>query len=63
LAYDKLKSNGARCPQLQSNGEVTYVTYNNDVNLYGFKKGKHEHLPYPETEIQLNSAITQNPGW
>lgn len=63
LAYDKLKDNGARCPQLQSNGEVTYVTYNNDVNLYGFKKGKHEHLPYPETEIQLNSAITQNPGW
>lgn len=63
IAYDRMKNQGENNPQLQSNGEVNYVVYNNDKTKYGFKKGKHELLPYPETEIKLNSAIKQNPGW
>jgi len=30
---------------------------------YGFKADKHEHLPYPATEIRLNKSISQNPGY
>ena len=29
----------------------------------GFKKGKHELLPFPKRAISLNSALIQNPGW
>ncbi|MCQ2216028.1 MAG: RagB/SusD family nutrient uptake outer membrane protein [Bacteroidales bacterium] len=63
IAYDRMKDQGKNNPQLQSNGEVKYVVYNNDATKFGFKQGKHEHLPYPQTEIDLNSAINQNPGW
>ncbi|MDR2883454.1 MAG: RagB/SusD family nutrient uptake outer membrane protein [Alistipes sp.] len=30
---------------------------------YGFKTGKHEWLPYPLIEVQVNPNIVQNPGW
>ena len=63
IAYDKMKDQGAYCPILDSNGRVTHVTYNNDPSKYGFKKGKHELLPYPAKEIGLNPNIVQNPGW
>lgn len=63
IAYDKMKDQGKVCPVLNSNGSVDWKVFNNDANLFGFKKGKHELLPYPLTEIQLNSAIKQNPGW
>ena len=29
----------------------------------GFKKGKHELLPFPQREIDMNSNLKQNPGW
>ena len=29
----------------------------------GFKKGKHELLPFPQREIDMNSNLRQNPGW
>ena len=29
----------------------------------GFKKGKHELLPFPKRAMSLNSALIQNPGW
>jgi len=29
----------------------------------GFKKGKHEHFPFPMTVIEKNPNIRQNPGW
>ncbi|MDO5446762.1 MAG: RagB/SusD family nutrient uptake outer membrane protein [Prevotellaceae bacterium] len=32
-------------------------------NTLGFKKGKHELLPFPKRVTDLNSGITQNPGW
>jgi hypothetical protein len=40
---------------------VTYVSAGRSV--YGFKTGKHEHLPYPYTEVMLNPNIQQNPGY
>lgn len=63
IAYDRMKDQGKVCPNLDSNGNVTYLQYNKDANLYGFKKGKHELLPYPGIEIRLNPNIVQNPGW
>lgn len=29
----------------------------------GFKKGKHELLPFPKTVTDLNKGLTQNPNW
>ena len=29
----------------------------------GFKKGKHELLPFPKRAMSLNNALKQNPGW
>lgn len=63
IAADRLKSQGEKCPVLDSNGNVKYNTYNKDASKFGFKTGKHELLPYPSTEIRLNPNITQNPGW
>lgn len=31
--------------------------------LDGFEKGKHEVFPLPQIEIDLNSSLTQNPGY
>ena len=31
--------------------------------LPGFQKGKHEVFPLPQTELDLNSALMQNPGY
>ena len=60
-AATKLKDNGTLYPTLSANGEVTYTSCNHPV--HGFKTGKHERLPYPATEIRLNSEIVQNPGF
>lgn len=56
-----LADNGSVYPKLYTNGAVEYISCGNST--YGFKTGKHEHLPYPATEVRLNSAITQNPGY
>lgn len=56
-----LKEKGKDYPKMEPNGTVTYVSSGRSV--YGFKKGKHEHLPYPYTEIMLNHNIVQNPGY
>ena len=29
----------------------------------GFKEGKHEYLPYPQTILDKNPNLEQNPGW
>lgn len=60
-AYEAMKDNGSTYPVMTSNGEVTYQSCGN--SSYGFKQGKNERLPYPATEIRLNNAIEQNPGW
>ena len=57
----KMSDNGNTYPELQVNGQVKYVPCGNPS--HGFKAGKNERLPYPATEIRLNSAIEQNPGF
>lgn len=34
-----------------------------DTVLPGFVKGKHEYFPIPQTELDLNPMLTQNPGY
>lgn len=57
----KMASNGDTYPTMAANGTVTYSSCGNST--FGFKVGKHEHLPYPATEIRLNSEIKQNVNW
>ncbi len=54
---------GATYPVMAANGTVTYSSTGNSEGKYGFQTGQHELFPFPATEIQLNSNITQNPGW
>ena len=56
-----LAGKGNVYPKMEANGTVTYVPTGRSV--YGFKAGKHEHLPYPNTEIMLNKNIKQNPNY
>jgi len=60
-AATRMADNGSTYPVMSSNGSISYVSCNKSE--YGFKTGKHEHLPYPATEIRLNSEIVQNPGY
>ena len=60
-AYEAMKDNGSTYPVMTSNGVVTYQSCGNAS--YGFKQNKNERLPYPATEMRLNSVIKQNPGW
>ena len=46
---------------MEPNGTVKYES--SGRTIYGFKEGKHEHLPYPYTEVMLNENIVQNPGY
>ncbi len=39
-----------------------YVKKFGESNV-GFKKGKHELLPFPRRVVELNSSIKQNPNW
>jgi hypothetical protein len=57
----KMAANGTTYPELQVNGQVKNVSCNNPT--HGFQPGKSERLPYPATEIRLNSEIKQNPGY
>ena len=60
-AYDLLKETGKVYPLMQTNGSVEYVSTGRSI--YGFKQGKHEHLPYPYTETMLNKNCIQNPNY
>jgi hypothetical protein len=52
---------GENCPILDSNGNITYKSYNSE-GKYGFKT-RNNLLPFPSTEMSLNSNIKQNEGW
>lgn len=60
-AADLLKETGKVYPFMQPNGNVEYISTGRSI--YGFKVGKHEHLPYPYTEIMLNKNCKQNPNY
>lgn len=44
----------------KSSASFYTTTYGTKI---GFKKGKHELLPFPKQVMDLNPAIVQNPGW
>ncbi len=54
-----LSDAGKQFPQFSVNG-LEWVSL---FNSYGFKKGKHENLPYPSTEIMANKNIVQHEAW
>ena len=61
-----LADRGKERPQLQWNAagteeEIDWAAQTNPTA--GFKAGKHELLPFPTTEMNVNSAMTQNPGY
>jgi hypothetical protein len=59
---DKMIDQGTQTPSLQSNGAVTWVSYN-AIAQAGFKTERHWLLPFPQSELTLNKNINQNPGW
>ncbi len=62
-AASLLATKGVRNPALQTDGSVAWEVYNDDPAKCGFKAGKHELLPFPETEMSVNPNMVQNPNW
>ena len=58
----KMAGNGKTYPELQVNGQVIYKDCGNPAGSYGWRD-KYARLPYPATEIRLNSEIKQNEGY
>ena len=72
-AEKELKDNGKAVPRFrdligtEGHSEHTgYVDWSNayfNGDHYGFKAGKHELMPFPKSETDVNPNILQNPGW
>jgi len=62
-AATKLATRGQKTPQFFF--VENRVDYNPawDKPQAGFKAGKHEHLPIPSVELDINPNMSQNPGW
>ncbi len=63
IAKDLLAKMGEKIPTRSANGIAWDTKANNDASRYGYKTGKHELLPFPFKEVQMNSNLKQNPGW
>ncbi|WP_421021995.1 RagB/SusD family nutrient uptake outer membrane protein, partial [Klebsiella pneumoniae] len=48
-----LAAKGQKNPTLRTDGSVIWTSYN-DPSKCGFKIGKHELLPFPESEMSVN---------
>ena len=59
-AAQTLKNRGEVTPVFGADGKVVWKKFS---DTYGYKVGKNEYLPYPASEIRINRAIKQNPGW
>ena len=57
-----LAGKGAKYPNLEVDGSVTYTDLTASSLEYGFKD-KHKLLPFPSAELMSNNNISQNPGW
>ena len=62
-ASSVLTAKGQQNPALQTDGSIVWEVYNDDPAKCGFKTGKHELFPFPETEMSVNPNMVQNPGW
>lgn len=56
-----LKDKGRKIPALLSDGTVDPAKYTYDYG--GYQVGKHEYFPFPKKEMNVNTKLTQNPGW
>lgn len=56
-----LAKRGQERPALYKDGRVSWTEQKNASA--GFKTGKHELLPFPATEMNVNKNMKQNPGW
>lgn len=56
-----LATRGQQRPALYKDGRISWEEQKNASA--GFKAGKHELLPFPATEINVNKNMLQNPGW
>ena len=56
-----LSTRGQVRPALLPDGTVKWDLQQNASA--GFKTGKHELLPFPATEMNVNRNMKQNPGW
>lgn len=54
---------GEKIPSRSAAGIAWDTKANNDPSKYGYKTGKHELLPMPFKELQMNKNLQQNPGW
>lgn len=58
-----LAKQGEKIPTRSAAGIEWDTKANNDPSKYGYKAGKHELLPMPFKELQMNKNLEQNPGW
>lgn len=63
LGSQLLSKMGEKIPTRSAAGIAWDTKANNDPSKYGYKTGKHELLPMPFKEIQMNKNLKQNPGW
>ena len=66
LCEQYLSDQGSKCPAFSGMNEDG--TFNVDWrgpmgSTYGWKKGKHELFPFPQTERNVNDKLVQNPNW
>ena len=60
IAKDVLKDQGKEEPTIVTDGTVTWKNYS---DIYGYKEGKHEYLPFPHAEILANKNMHQHDAW
>jgi len=56
-----LSQKGRTIPALMSDGTVNMAKYT--YSYGGYQTGKHEYFPFPTKEMNVNTKLTQNPGW
>lgn len=59
----ELTGEGHRFNDLKRWGDLGSQLGNNDPGFNNFVIGKHELLPIPQRDLDINPNMTQNPGW
>jgi tetratricopeptide (TPR) repeat protein len=59
----ELSGEAWRFADLQRWGDLSSALASRDPEFANFVKGKHEYYPIPQSDIDLNPNLTQNPGY
>ncbi|WP_338358528.1 RagB/SusD family nutrient uptake outer membrane protein [Yeosuana marina] len=59
----ELTGEGHRFNDLKRWGDLNASLSTNDPGFNNFQAGKHELLPIPQRDLDINPNMTQNPGW